>query len=110
VGASGVDAARLATAVAHADIDAHPPGVQGASHGAPVFPQVPSGILDDAFQALMVAARGAAWLACIAFPASRADMPPMEAIARPSCMRQAVPLPSNESWSSSALDSTALTR
>jgi len=81
VGASGVDVARLDTAVAHADIDAHPPGAHGPSHDRPVFPQVPWGMPDDGSDTPMLAACCACWFAYADCPAVEAVMPRMDPIA-----------------------------
>lgn len=82
------------TAVTHDVIDAQPPGAQGVPHGL----EVPD---------MSQASAGVALVCVIMWPAAGAIW---AAMAWSPCMRHSVPLASNESWSSSTLESTALTR
>jgi hypothetical protein len=103
------------TAVTHVAIDAHPAGAHGASHDllAPVVSHVPLGTPDGA--SLAAAALATRAPCVLPWPAWFAVASPIAAIASADipwspCMRQSEPLASNESWRSSALESTAVTR
>jgi len=103
------------TAVTQVAIEAHPDGAHGASHDllAPVVSHAPEGMPEDAsLTAGALATRAPCalpWLAWLGVAS------PIAAMASPDIpwsprMRQSEPLASNESWSSNALESTAVTR
>jgi hypothetical protein len=108
-------ASSAVTAVTHVAIEAHPAGAHGASHDllAPVVSHAPEGTPEDASLTATAfdtwAPCGAPWLIWFAGASPMAAMASADIPWSP-CMRQSEPLASNESWRSSALESTAVRR
>ena len=101
------------TAVTHVAIDAHPPGDHGVSHDLPFMSHGAAGERDASVTAsgtAPAACRVAGAAACIACAVAMFAMDPDDAIDCAPCIRHSVPLATSESWSSSALESTAVRR
>ena len=113
-GAIAVAPATADTAVTQVVIDAHPPDDHGVSHDEPVISHGPVGAPDEASVTASTIGPGvtcaAPSVACIAWAVAMPAMDSADAIEWSPCIRHSVPLATSESWSSSALESTAVRR